>query len=56
MKLQRNDIIAIVVGTALGALALFGKIDWAAAVAWLIGLLQRQPSVISVPQQPQIGA
>lgn len=50
MKLERNDIIAIVVGTALAALALFGKIDWAAAVAWLIGLLQRQPTVVAGPQ------
>lgn len=53
MKLERNDIIAIVIGTGLVALATFGKIDWTAAVAWLIGLLSKQPSMIT-PQPPVV--
>lgn len=51
MNLQRNDIIALVVAGCLGALAIFGKIDWTAAVAWVLGVIQKQPTIVAGPPQ-----
>lgn len=55
MKLDRNDKIALVLAMALGGLAIFGKLDWPAAVMYVVGWLQRQPAIVSqlVQQPPQ---
>jgi hypothetical protein len=47
--MKRNDIIAVLVVSGLITLGVLDKLDWGATVAYIIGLLSKQPTVVSPP-------
>lgn len=51
--MKRNDAIAALIVAGLVTLGVLNKLDWGATVAYILGILQRQPSFIAGPATPE---
>lgn len=48
--MKRNDAVAVLIIAGLVTLGVLNKLDWGATVAYILGLLQKQPTVMSTAE------